>query len=126
MDRQSLQSWCDLFATAWRENDRDLIGSLVPDTFLWRTGPFSEVFRDRAPLVEHWVAVVQAEEDHAISYEILATCDDLGIVRFRATFVRHANQRVTEDVLLAIRLDADGRCREFREWCKSDLSWIAK
>jgi hypothetical protein len=125
MERKALESWCDQFAKAWCENDRALIGSLVPDDFTWRTGPFSEVFRDRETLVDHWVASVEAEKGHEISYEIVGICGDLGIVRFRASLVRHANMGMKEDILLAVRLDGDGRCREFREWSSSSRSWVA-
>jgi hypothetical protein len=123
VERQLLESWCDRFTKAWQENDRALIGSLVPDEFTWRTGPFSGVFRDRETLVDHWVATVQAEREHQISYEILWAGEELGIVRFRASFIRYARQEVTDDILLAVRLDADGRCRDFREWCRSGQPW---
>jgi hypothetical protein len=116
MTREDFERWLDVFGRAWETNDPQDVGALVPESCEWHSGPFSEVFRDRQTLVDHWISTVNSQDDIKTSYEILSVEDGRGICRYRASHLQHKTALVTEDMILIVRLDDQARCVEFQEW----------
>jgi hypothetical protein len=120
VDRGMFEKWLDSYTKAWQGKDAAGLDALVADSFVWRMGPFAEVFRTRQGLLDYWKATVLTEADHEISHEIVGSRDDLVVARFRASVTRHCTQKWKDDVRFVVRLDADGRALEVREWARSE------
>jgi hypothetical protein len=118
--------WLELFGRSWKGNDPADIGALVPDKCAWHAGPFAEVFRDRQTLVDHWVSTVHSESNVEVEYEILSVTEEMGICRYRASYLQHKTARVECEYIFLITLDRDGKCEEFHEWGSSSTSPLSE
>jgi hypothetical protein len=78
--------------------------------------PFDEPLRGRSAIYEYWVGVAKTEENIQFEYEIIAVTAELGIARWRASFVRVPPGLETKlDGIFLIALE-EGRCVSLREW----------
>ena len=121
MTHDELGRWLDAFGDAWKSNDPADIGALVTEQTEWHSGPFTEIFRDRQTLVDHWISTVNTHGPVETEYEILAVDGDTGISRYRASYGMHKTARVHGDGIFIIRLNDEGQCVEFHEWYDSQV-----
>jgi len=122
MTEGQFTKWLEAFGKAWQTNEPDDIGALVPDTFLWHAGPYVEIFRDRATLVDHWVSTVNTHSNVKPEYQILACESGRGICRYWVSYLLHKTAQVECDFILLVSLDESGRCTEFHEWMGTRMS----
>jgi ketosteroid isomerase-like protein len=105
--------WIDGYVRAWNSNDPQDIGALFIDDATYRTEPFAEPWRGRAEIVERWLERKDEPGNSEFAWKPLAAAGDLAIVEGTT---RYREPPHTYSNLWVIRLDADGRCREFTEW----------
>jgi ketosteroid isomerase-like protein len=108
-----LSAWIDGYVRAWNSNDPNEIGSLFTDDALYFTEPYAEPWRGRARIVEQWLAHKDEPGDATFDWRPLVEGPDASIVV--GTTVYREPPR-TYSNLWVVRLDPDGRCREFTEW----------
>jgi hypothetical protein len=105
--------WIDGYVRAWNSNDPQDIDALFTDDATYRTEPFAEPWRGRAEIVERWLERKDEPGSSEFAWKPLAAASDLAIVEGTT---RYREPPHTYSNLWVIRLDADGRCREFIEW----------
>jgi hypothetical protein len=116
-----MQSWLDAYGRAWEERDPDAAAALFTDEGTYHWGPFEEPLRGRDAIRRRWAEATVAQEEISFGYESLAQTEEEGIVRWWASFVvPAARTRVRLEGIFVILLDADGLCRDFREWWNSE------
>jgi ketosteroid isomerase-like protein len=117
MDREIFEAWLGAYGLAWERGDPQAAAGLFAEDASYHETPFDEPMRGRAQIAEYWSEVPRSQDDIRFSYEILATSEREGVAHWNADFLRlPARTPVTLDGILLARLDADGRCTEFREW----------
>jgi hypothetical protein len=112
---EDIRGWLDAYGRAWETRDSAAAAELFTEDAVYHETPFDEPMRGRAEISDYWSDVTRSQDDVRFSYEILAAPE--GVARWRADFLRlPARTPVRLDGILLARLDADGRCAEFREW----------
>jgi hypothetical protein len=83
----------------------------------YQVTPFDEPLRGRAAIYEYWAGVARTEEQIQFDYEIVAVTAEVGVARWRASFVRvpPGLQTILDGIFL-ISLNSEGRCKSLREW----------
>ena len=117
MNPAAFKSWLDAYGRAWAGRDPEAAAQLFTEDATYQVTPFLEPMRGRQAILEYWCQVARTEEDIGFGYEILAVTDQMGVARWWASFVRVPPGLQTKlDGIFLISLDADGRCKSFREW----------
>jgi ketosteroid isomerase-like protein len=115
MGRAEIEAWVAAYERIWRTPGAEALAELFSDDATYRMSPYAETVQGLAAVGELWERERQgADEAFEMSYEIVAVEGDTGVVRVE---VRYGPPRRAEyRDLWIVRLDADGRCREFEEW----------
>jgi uncharacterized protein (TIGR02246 family) len=115
MEAAGVAAWMDRYRDAWISNDPAQVGALFSDDAVYAIEPFGQPWRGRDEIVRRWTAGISQQVD--LAYDVLAVEDDQAIVHWHI-FTQNAGDpvRVEYDGILLLRFDADGRCREHREW----------
>jgi hypothetical protein len=117
MNDGAFKSWLEAYDRAWETGDPQAAAALFTEDATYQETPFDAPMRGRDAIVAYWSDVPLRQEDIRFGYDILATTADQGIAHWWATFVRiPSGVRVKLDGVFAVTLDADNRCRTFREW----------
>jgi hypothetical protein len=114
MDIDGFTNWLDRYFRAWASNDPADVGALFAEDAAYSTGPFAEPQRGRATIVERWTSGVQM--DVRSSFEPLAVNGDVGAAHWNVRSRSVAGSLREWDGILVITFDANGKCREHREW----------
>ena len=113
----ALDRWLGAYKRAWEDRDPVAAADLFTADATYRETPFDEPSRGRDGIFEYWSDVPRTQRGISFSYEILATTENGGVAHWRASFLRlPADDPVELDGIFLVKLDADGRCTEFREW----------
>jgi hypothetical protein len=116
-NRETFEGWLDAYDQAWEAGDPKAAAELFAEDAAYHETPFDEPMRGRAEIVEYWAGVPRHQDGVRFSYEILAASESEGVAHWSADFMRlPARVPVRLDGILLARLDAHGRCTEFREW----------
>lgn len=110
-DLEQLTGWIDAYVRAWNSNDPADIGALFTEDAAYYTAPFRPPWRGRAEIVAGWLDRKDEPGETTFEWHPVAVTDELGVVEGTTTYPGQ-----TFSNLWLIRLDADGRCREFTEW----------
>lgn len=117
MNRDSFDAWLDVYGKAWMNRNAEAAASLYAEDATYQVTPFDEPLKGRAAIYEYWRGVTTTEENIAFDYEILAVTDEMGIARWRASFVRVPPSLPTKlDGIFVIAMDVNGKCASLREW----------
>jgi hypothetical protein len=112
-----LDRWLGAYKRAWEDRDPVAAADLFTADAAYHETPFDEPSRGRDGIFEYWSDVPRTQRGISFSYEILATTENGGVAHWRASFLRlPADDPVELDGIFLVKLDADGRCTEFREW----------
>jgi ketosteroid isomerase-like protein len=126
MDRVDVDRWLDAYVTAWKSNDRDLIGVLFAEDVSYRYHPFDAPVTGRAAVVGAWLG----EEEHPGAstvdtpgtfdavYRTVAVDGDTAVATGSSTYLTEPGGTVDQvyDNCFVMRFDQAGQCREFTEW----------
>lgn len=116
-DHDRLGAWLDRFGRAWETRDPELAAALFSEEGSYRETPFAEPLTGADQIRAHWSSLPRAREDIEFTYEILAATESWGIAHWRGSYTLvEPEMRVEIDGILLIALDAEGACRDFREW----------
>jgi ketosteroid isomerase-like protein len=117
LDRATFESWLDAYKRAWETRDPEAAANLFTEGATYQETPFEDPVRGREGIRDYWSDVTRYQEGIEFSYEVLATTETDGIAHWRSGFTRLiSNTAIELDGIFLVKLDADGRCTEFREW----------
>jgi uncharacterized protein (TIGR02246 family) len=115
MDRDAVARWMDAYREAWVSNDAAAVAALFTEDADFASEGFQPAWHGRDEIVRRWTAGIKQDVD--LTYEVLATEDDLALVHWHV-FTRNAGDpiRTEYDGVIVLRFADDGRCRDHREW----------
>jgi ketosteroid isomerase-like protein len=117
MDQTKFTDWLDAYKRAWETRDPEAAANLFTANATYQETPFEDPVRGREGIRDYWSDVTRYQEGIEFSYEVLATTETGGIAHWRSGFTRlTSNSAVELDGIFLVKLDADGKCTEFREW----------
>ncbi len=110
-DIDQLTAWMDGYVRAWNSNDPAEIEALFTEDAEYRTEPHSPPWRGRDEIVRDWLARQDAPGETTFEWRPIAVTEEVAVVQGVTRYPRQ-----TFSNLWVIRLDGEGRCREFTEW----------
>lgn len=113
MDRTTFQAWLDGYIAAWRSGDAGDIGALFSPEADYYYGPDRDPVHGRDAIVAQWTANPDAPGSWEAEYRPVAIDGDVAVASGESRYPAEAR---TYSNVFVCRFDADGRCREFREW----------
>ena len=117
MDRAPFEGWLDAYKRAWQEKDPEAAADLFTAEATYQETPFEAPVRGREGIRDYWWDATRYQEGIEFSSEILAATETDGIAHWHCGFTKLTSGSVVElDGIFLVRLDADGKCTEFREW----------
>jgi hypothetical protein len=117
MNHRTFKSWLDAYGRAWETRDPQAAADLFTKDATYQETPFDEPLRGRSAIFEYWSDVPRSQDQIRFGCDILAVTENLGIARWWASFVRIPSKtQVKLDGIFVVSLDAENRCKEFREW----------
>jgi uncharacterized protein (TIGR02246 family) len=116
-DRATVAAWLDAYVAAWKSYDPAAVGALFAEDATYAYHPWDEPLRGRTAIVTDWLANQDPPGSFEAAYEPLAVDGDLAVATGRSRYLAPDGSLVREYWnCFVLRLDADGRCREFTEW----------
>jgi ketosteroid isomerase-like protein len=103
-------AWAERYFAAWRTNAPEDVEALFAEDIVYFYGPFRPPAVGREEVVRRWIEG-GAHDDVTSRHEVVAVAGDTAVIHWAVSFGGHAM-----DGVLIVRFDADGRCREHREW----------
>jgi uncharacterized protein (TIGR02246 family) len=111
--KRTVEAWVEGYLRAWKSNDPQEIAQLFTEDAAYFTGPFAEPWQGRQAIVQNWLARKDEPGSWSFRYEVLATGEDLGVVRGWTRYLKP--EREFSNIWM-VRLDETGRAEEFTEW----------
>ncbi|MCU1443508.1 MAG: hypothetical protein JWQ59_1658 [Cryobacterium sp.] len=106
-------AWVEGYRRAWESNDPVDIRAIFTEDAEYRTDPWSEPWRGHDEIVSGWLERADEPGDTTFQWSPLAVTDEVAIVQGTTEY---ASSGATYSNLWVIRLNDDGRAREFTEW----------
>jgi uncharacterized protein (TIGR02246 family) len=125
LERATVEEWVAAYRRAWTSNDPADIGALFTDDAEYLSTPGSAPWSRRETIVRRWLGRRDEPGTWTFASEVLATEEDLGIVRGETTYLATAEEPEARYAnLWLIRFAPDGRARRFEEWwtLRSDVA----
>jgi ketosteroid isomerase-like protein len=114
---EAFDSWLKAYGRAWESKDSQKAAELFAEDATYQASPFDKPAHGRSGIEEYWSTVTAAQEKIHFEHEVLLVSEDLGIAHWQASFFhRRLRKPIEVDGIFVVRLSADGRCTEFREW----------
>jgi steroid delta-isomerase len=108
-------AWVEAYAAAWRGGDAEAAGALFAADAAYSFDPFGPGLRGREQIVAYWRQALAAQSELRLEIEQPIVAGDRAATAWRARFVRDGAP-VELAAALLLRFDAEGRCRELREF----------
>lgn len=112
-DRAIVGAWMAGYLKAWSSNAPSDIEALFTPDAIYRPTPHSEGWQGRDAIVAGWLARGDTPGTWSFEHTILALDGDVAIVQGHTTY---RDPPLDYSNLWVLRLDPDGRCREYVEW----------
>jgi ketosteroid isomerase-like protein len=117
MEQVAFKAWLEAYGRAWMGRDARAAAGLYAEDGTYQVTPFVEPIRGHSAILEYWSHVAATQRDIQFGYDVLAVTTEMGIARWRASFVIVPQGLQTKlDGIFVIALDEVGRCRSLREW----------
>jgi len=115
MTRDDLLDWIDGYERAWRAAGTEVLGTLFSEGAVYHHSPYAEPVVGLAPIATMWDEERSGpDEVFTMTREVVAVEGDTGVARIVVRYGDPVEQEYTD--LWVVRIDADGRCRDFEEW----------
>ena len=108
-----VRGWVDAYIAAWASNRPEDIAALFTADARYFTEPHVQPWEGHEGIVRGWLERRDAPGEANFEYRVIATSEDLGIVKGE---VAYKNPAKVYSNLWEVRFAADGRAREFVEW----------
>jgi hypothetical protein len=117
LTHECFTSWMTAYGRASAEDDPPASANLFVLDACYYENPFNEPITGRAAIYEYWNKGAQNLKDKESAFEILSVQGNRGIARWQSKFTLiESNKRLSLDCLFVVEFDAEGLCRNFREW----------
>ncbi len=114
MDRTAVEQWVADYERIWRTAGTARLPELFQPDATYLASPWAQPIEGLEAIARFWEAERDgADEDFAMSSEIVAVDGSTAVVRVFVTYA--AGRRRWRD-LWVLRLAGDGRCSSFEEW----------
>jgi hypothetical protein len=110
-----LSQWVTSYGQAWEVADEDLIVSLFTETATYRSSPFRDPYRGHVEIRAYWRASAAGQRQTRVHMGLPIAQGERVMVEWWATMVEH-DRPVTLPGCLLLRMAADGRCSDLREY----------
>lgn len=115
MDHHQLLAWIDGYERAWRTPGTAGLGELFADNATYLHSPYADPVVGLEAIETMWDAERDGPDDgFTMTRQVVAAEGDTGVARVVVRYAGPPAQEYTD--LWVVRLDPDGRCREFEEW----------
>ena len=108
----TLTRWIEGYLRAWTSNAPDDIRALFTEDARYRTDPWQDGVHGQDAIVEDWTTRGDEQGTWEFSWSPVAVTDDVAVVQGETRYASGTNY----SNLWIIRLDPDGRAREFTEY----------
>jgi len=109
-------AWLAAYKQAWETLDAAASVALFSEDALYPISPFSSPLVGRDAITAYWSNVAATQSDVHFDDYILAVTAELGINHGSVSFIRRKTGKLIRlDGIFVVRLNAEGRCLEFRE-----------
>jgi hypothetical protein len=109
---EMLTRWMEGYLRAWTSNAPDDIRALFTEDARYLTDPWREGVRGQDAIVEDWTTRGDEQGTWEFSWSPVAVTEDVAVVQGETRYASGTNY----SNLWIIRLDPDGRAREFTEY----------
>jgi hypothetical protein len=111
--RADIDAWVSTYKRAWRTAGTKQLTGLFSERARYRMSPYEEPTEGLEAIAALWEREREGpDEVFEVRHEVIAVEGDTGVVRVEVDYARGPEYRD----LWVIRLDPDGRCRDFEEW----------
>jgi ketosteroid isomerase-like protein len=116
--KATVSAWLDNYVQAWKTYDKEEIGALFSEDVVYYYGPFHEPVRGRSALVASWLEQPDEAGTYDAHYEPVLIEGDRAVTNGRSRYFEQDGKTLkTEwDNVFFLQFDAEGRCKEYREW----------
>lgn len=114
MDPDHFTRWVEAYRRAWTSSDPDDIAALFTEDAKYFTEPHAEPWEGRDTIVRGWLDRKDEPDDTDFRFDVLGSDGDIGFVQGWTRYFTEPQRGYSN--LWVIRLDSDGRAREFTEW----------
>jgi ketosteroid isomerase-like protein len=108
---ERVTAWINRYVRAWNSNDPADIGALFTEDAEYFPTPFRQPWRGREQIIDGWLDRKDEPGEAGFDWHPLVATDDVAIIQGTTTYPDE-----TYSNLWVMRLDDDGRCRQFTEW----------
>jgi hypothetical protein len=113
--REAFASWIGLYEQLWRTEGTEELGRLFAEHAAYLHSPYEPPVSGLAAIAADWERGRDgADEEFAMSPEIVAVDGDTGVARVLVRYGEPQNQEYLD--LWVVRFDDAGRCVSFEEW----------
>jgi ketosteroid isomerase-like protein len=111
--RADIDAWVSAYERAWRTAGTDTLADLFSEDARYRMSPYEDPAEGLEAIAGLWERERESpDEGFEMRYEVVAVEGETGVVRVDIDYARGTEYR---DIWV-VRLDPDGRCRDFEEW----------
>ena len=113
--RAEVEAWVAAYERAWRTAGTAPLRELFSEGATYRMSPYAEPAVGLAEIATLWERERQGpDEAFEMRHEVVAVEGDVAVVRIEVAYGEPRGAEYRD--LWILRLDAEGRCREFEEW----------
>lgn len=118
LDRATVQAWLDAYVRAWKMYDKESIGNLFSEDATCFYSPYSEPVHGRDAIVASWLEQPDSPGTYDGHYEPIVIEGDRAVTNGRSRYFEQDGTTLKDewDNIFVLSFDADGRCKEYREW----------
>ena len=111
------KEWFETYKRAWEHRDSHAATSMFAADAEYRADPFEPPLLGDRDIRRYWNDVANTQRDVKVTFDVLSAKPGVGIVRWRAAFVRvPSGQRVELEGIAQFFLNSEGKCTRFLEW----------
>jgi ketosteroid isomerase-like protein len=111
------KQWFESYKAAWEHRDSQAAAAMFAPDAEYRADPFEPSFLGEKEIRRYWSDVANTQRDVKVTFELLSAEPGVGIVRWRASFVRvPSGQKVELEGIAQFFLNSEGKCTRFLEW----------
>jgi hypothetical protein len=112
-----VKGWFESYKLAWEHLDSQAATSMFARDAEYRADPFEPSLLGEKEIRRYWNDVANTQRDVKVTFELLSARRGVGIVRWRAAFVRvPSGQQVELEGIAQFFLNSEGKCTRFLEW----------
>jgi ketosteroid isomerase-like protein len=127
VERADAQAWLDRYIAAWLSYDANDVAALFTEDVVYRYHPYDDPIVGRKAVVASWLGEANSDGastrdapgTSAAQYGPVAVDGDVVVATGTSSYRERSDGPIVRVYhnCFVMRFDADGRCREFTEYC---------